>query len=152
MSDQTDKAQQPPPDMMQLWRDWLTQTDRQFTALFSQMTGSDAFSRGMGTNMEVSLAFQKMLADGMERYLKLINMPSRNDVIGLGETLRAMETRLANIEEMFRIAAETDSGRDDREAAASEPRRTRRPAGMPAGVETVDELREAEAIPEQLRR
>ncbi len=150
--DQADKQQQPPPDMVQLWRDWLTQTERQFNALFGDMTGSDAFSRGMGTNMEGYLAFQKMLADGMERYLNFMNMPSRSDVIGLGETLRAMETRLANIEEMFRIAAETDSGRDDREAAASEPRRTRRPAGMPAAAETVDELREAEAIPEQLRR
>ena len=86
----------------------------------------------------------------MERYLNLMNMPSRNDVIGLGETLRAMETRLANIEEMFRIAVETDSGREDR--AAAEPARTRRPAGMPAEVPTIEELREQEAIPEQLRR
>lgn len=148
MVEQADKQQQPSPDMVQLWRDWLTQTERQFNAFFADMAGSDAFSRGMGTYMEAYLAFQKMLADGMERYLNLINMPSRNDVIALGETLRSMETRLANIEEMFRIAVETDSSREGRGAARREPSRTRRPAGMPA----IEELREEEAIPEQLRR
>ena len=148
MTDQVDKQQSPqPPDVMQLWRDWLTQSERQFNAFFSDMMGSEGFSRGMGNYMEVTLAFQKMLADGMERYLNLMNMPSRNDVIGLGETLRAMEVRLANIEEMFRIAAETDDSRRTREPVASEPARTRRPAGVPA----IEELRE-EAIPEQLRR
>ncbi len=149
MLDQADKQQQqPPPDIVQLWRDWLTQTERQFNAFFSDMTGSEAFSRGMGSNMETYLAFQKILADGMERYLNMMNMPSRNDVVGLGETLRSMEVRLANIEEMFRIAADTDGSREVRGVAASEPARTRRPAGAPV----IEEIREEEAIPEQLRR
>ena len=134
--------------IMQLWRDWLTQTERQFNALFNEAMGSEAFARSLGGYLELSAVFQRMLAEGMERYLTVMNMPSRSNVVALGETLRAIEGRLASIEETLQIAAEAADGGGRREAPPSEPARTRRPPGVPAAEET----REEEAIPEELRR
>ena len=97
--------------------------------------------------MEGFVAFQRMMTDGMERYLSFMNMPSRTDIIGLGETLRTMEGRLARIEEMFQIAVESvDSG--DGASPQEEPARTRRPAGAAAP----EDVPQATAIPEELRR
>ena len=146
MSEQAEQQQQQ-QEIVQLWRDWLTESERQFNAFFNELMGSESFARSVGGYMEAFVMFQRTLADGMERYLSMMNMPSRNDVIALGETLRSMEARLASIEEMFRIAMEVGTG-DSWSDSSREPARTRRPAGVLAA----DEVREEEGIPEELRR
>lgn len=133
------------PDFTALWREWLTQTERQFNAFFNEMLSSEAVARSMGGYMEIYAMFQRMVADSMERYLAFVNMPSRSDVVSLGETLRSIENRLARIEEAFRVAASVGV---DGELAADEPARTRRPASMPL----IGEPQPAEAVPEELRR
>ncbi len=85
MPEQTDGQA---PDVMQLWRDWLTQSERQFNALLGEMMNSEPVARSVGGYMETYAIFQRMVAQGMERYLAFVNMPSRTDVTSLGETLR----------------------------------------------------------------
>lgn len=144
MSEQTE---QQAPDMMKLWRDWLTQSERQWNSFLNDVVGSETIARSMGGQMEAFAAFQRMTSDGMERYLSFMNMPSRKDIIGLGETLRAMEGRLARIEEMFQIAVESVDG-TSAPSSQEEPARTRQPDGVPVDEETQQEA----AIPEELRR
>jgi polyhydroxyalkanoic acid synthase PhaR subunit len=145
MSEQSDKQAQ---DVVQLWRDWLTQTERQFNTFFSETMNTEAFARSMGGYMEVNAAFQKMMTDGMQRYLSFVNMPSRTDVISLGETLRDIEGRLARIEETLLIAVEASGAAERGPTAAGEPPRTKRPPGFPVAEEAGVE---AQAIPEELR-
>lgn len=143
MSEETNKQQQ--PDFTELWREWLTQTERQFNSFFNEMMGSESFARSVGGYMEVAAMFQRMVADSMERYLAFMNMPSRSDIVGLGETMRNIESRLARIEEAFRVAASIGDG----ELSPDEPARTKRPASFPLIGEP---QREGAAVPEQLRR
>ena len=84
MSEQTD---QPRPDAMEAWREWLTQTERQFNSFFNEAMNAEPFARGMGGYVEATAAFQRTMADVMQRYLTFMNMPSRTDVGDLGETL-----------------------------------------------------------------
>ena len=142
MSEQTE---QPTPDVMEAWREWLTQTERQFNAFFNQAMNTEPFGRNMGGYMEITTAFQRMMAEGMQRYLTFLNMPSRTDVTGLGETLRSIEDRLSRIEEMLHIAVEAVDMGEEREERRPEPPRTRTPSGFPTRPDTV-------AVPEGLRR
>ena len=130
---------------MEAWREWLTQTERQFNALFNQAMNTEPFGRNMGGYMEITTAFQRMMAEGMQRYLTFLNMPSRTDVTGLGETLRSIEDRLSRIEEMLHIAVEAVDMGEEREERRPEPPRTRTPSGFPTRPDTV-------AVPEGLRR
>jgi hypothetical protein len=57
-------------------------------------------------------------------------MPSRNDVIGLGEMLRVIEARLARIEDSLLIGSDIAAS-DRGHIAYEEPARTRRPPGSP---------------------
>ena len=139
MSEQTE---QPTPDIMEAWREWLTQTERQFNALFNQAMNTEPFGRNMGGYMEITTAFQRMMAEGMQRYLTFLNMPSRTDVTGLGETLRSIEDRLSRIEEMLQIAAEAVGMSEERRP---EPPRTRTTPGFPTRPDAV-------TVPEGLRR
>ena len=151
MAEQSD---QQTPDIMQIWREWLTQSERQFNSFFSQTMNTESFARSVGGAMEVNASLQRMTADGMQRYLTFMNMPSRADVLGLGEALQNIEDRLARMEEMFQVAAEAAGPIDGRISPAAEPTRTRRPPGVPAVTEqpVADDVAELSAVPEQLRR
>jgi len=149
MSEQT---QQPQPDVMQAWREWLTQTERQFNAFFQESMNQEPFARGMGGYVEMTAAFQRMIAENMQRYLTFMNMPSRSDVTELGETLRSIEDRLSRIEEMLRIAAEAIDMSDERAAPRPEPMRTRIPQGFEPPVRPQRYRPPAEPVPEGFRR
>jgi hypothetical protein len=125
------------PDVVQLWRDWLTQSERQFNSFLNDAMGSDGFARSTGSYMELYVMFQRMMAQGMERYLNFMNMPSRTDIISLGETLRNIEARLSRIEETLQIAAAAVDG-PGYDRYHHEPARTRRPAAMPLPAEATN--------------
>lgn len=149
-----DQTEQPTPDVMQAWREWLTQSERQFNALFSDAMNQEPFARGMNNYVEMTASFQRLIAESMQRYLSFINMPSRSDVTDLGETLRAIEERLSRIEEMLQIAAEAVDSMDRTEPARPEPFRTRRPPGFEAPVTAHESMPRppAEPVPEGFRR
>lgn len=151
MSEQTD---QPRPEMMEAWREWLTQTERQFNAFFNEAMNAEPFARSMGGYMEMTGAFQRTMAEGMQRYLTFMNMPSRTDVVDLGETLRSIEDRLSRIEEMLQIASEAVDMAEEREAVRPEPTRTRTPPGYrtPEDPKEATEPPQGEAVPQGLRR
>ncbi len=144
MAEQTDGQA---PDIIQLWRDWLTQSERQFNAFFNEAMNTETFARSVGGYMEVNAAFQRMVSEGMQRYLTFVNMPSRGDVTSLGETLRSIEDRLARIEEMLQIAAGVSMGERDA-GLRREPLRTRKSPFSAAAESGAEEW----AIPEELRR
>jgi hypothetical protein len=144
-----EQAERQTPDFMQLWREWLTQSERQVNALMNEAMGSDAFSRSAGTYLEVNAAMQRIVGDVMQRYLTFMNMPSRADILLLGDSVRAVEERLAKIEEFLRLAIELTEPPPQNGGAPPEPARTRKPAEGPfAG----DEVREFTSIPDELRR
>ena len=145
MADQTERQT---PDVVQLWRDWLTQSERQINTFFSEAMGQDTSARSMAGFMEAYAALQRLLADVMQRYLAFVNLPSRADVVGLGETLRSIEDRLSRIEETLQIAAEAVDAHP-RSAPEPEPARTRQPPIFPNGEEARPS---AAPIPEELRR
>jgi hypothetical protein len=144
----TDQEEKQTPDIVQLWRDWLTQSERQVNTFFNEALGQEPSARAMAGFVEAYAALQRLLMDGMQRYLALVNMPSRTDVLGLGETLRSIEDRLARIEETLQIAAEAVDAHE-RAAPVREPARTRQPPIFPNGEEARPS---AASIPEELRR
>jgi hypothetical protein len=64
----------------------------------------------------------------MQRYLAFVNMPSRNDVVGLGETLRSIEDRLRGSKRRCRSRQPSTREAVD---AAYEPARTRQAPVFP---------------------
>ena len=124
----------PIPDPMAAWRAFVTQSEQQWNAFLNQAMGSDQYSQTLGRMMEMYAGMQKSMADQMARYLGALNMPTRSDVMTLGDRLAMIEDRLAGIERMLaRVEGLAPGG----SAAASErPPRTKQPpsaVGRPAG-------------------
>jgi hypothetical protein len=141
------------PDVAQLWRDWLTQSERQVNSFLGDALNQDASARSIAGFMEAYATLQRLLAEGMQRYLTFMNMPSRSDVTGLGETLRSIEDRLARIEETLQIAAAAVDAREE-VASTTEPARTRRAPEFPELPQNIPSFNGGSSpqIPEELRR
>ncbi len=121
------------PDVGQLWRNWLVDTERQWNAFLNDVMGTDSFGRFLGGYTEIYTMFQRLVAQNMERSLSTLNVPSRSDILELSERLGGVEERLAAIESNLRALAEA-VGHPSQPAAVTQlrPRRTRRPRNQPA--------------------
>lgn len=94
----TNPGAAPPPDPFQLWRDWLSQSERQWNEYFNNMMSTDEYGQAMGRMMDTYLTAQRNMSEAMGRYFTALNMPTRTDVLTLGNRLTDIEDRLAGIE------------------------------------------------------
>ena len=92
-----DEPASPIPDPMAAWRTFVTQSEQQWNAFLNQAMGTDQYSQALGRMMETYAGMQKTMADQMARYLGALNMPTRSDVMTLGDRLAMIEDRLAGI-------------------------------------------------------
>src|SRR3990172_281886 len=115
-------------EAMELWRNWLTETERQWNSFFSEVMGRDSFGRVAGSYMEAYSVIQRVLNQGMERYLNTFNLPTHSDVVELGERLHNIEERLASLPANLSNLLEASGGTPTAAVTQLRPRRTRRPA------------------------
>ena len=122
-------------DPIEAWRQWLTESERQWNAFLNQLMGTEEFSAGMARMMEVSLRGQKEAADLMGRWLESLNLPSRGDILALGDRLSALEARLLTLAERIPVPPSADDGAANLAPAPAQPRppRTRRPTADSSG-------------------
>ena len=90
---------------LDLWRQFLTDSERQWNGFFKDVLGTDTFSNAMNAWVETSLTIQRMVADNLERYYTAFNIPTHNDLVALGERMKAIEETLARLETAMLAAA-----------------------------------------------
>jgi polyhydroxyalkanoic acid synthase PhaR subunit len=116
------------PDPFQMWRDWISNSERQWNEFFNQMMGTDEFGRSMGRFMDAYLETQRNFGEAFGRYFSSMNLPTRTDVLTLSNRLTEIEERLTAIEALLRGLSPEDSGH--KQAAptrAKRPPRTKQP-------------------------
>lgn len=113
-------------DPLTMWRDWVTQSENQWNAFFNQAMATDEFSQTMGRFMDVYVNMQKTMNDVMGRYLTAANLPTRTDILALGDRLSAIEERLIGLEARGASAA-TSAKAGAPASTAKRPARTRKP-------------------------
>jgi hypothetical protein len=114
-------------DVTELWRSWLTETERQVNGFFNEVMGTDTFGRVAGNYMDGYAVAQRALNQGMERYLNTFNLPTHSDIVELGEQLRTIDERLNTIEANLRAIAEKSGLSTEASVTQMKPKRTRRP-------------------------
>lgn len=115
-------------DVAELWRKWLTETERQWNSFFNEVMGTDSFSRVAANYMDAYSVVQRGLNQGMERYLNTFNLPTHSDIVELGERLHNIEDRLTSLEQNINSLLEAAGGTPAAAVTQLRPRRTRRPA------------------------
>jgi hypothetical protein len=126
-SSTTGATDSPTADVAQLWRAWLTETERQLNGFFGEVLGTEEFARISGNFVDGYAVVQHSLNTQMERYLNTFNLPTHSDVIELAERLNGIEERLASLETAIRNVATQVGVAQPAEVTPIRPRRTRQP-------------------------
>jgi polyhydroxyalkanoic acid synthase PhaR subunit len=117
------------PDPLEMWRNWLTESERQWNGFLNQAMATDEFSQTMGKFMDVYLNMQKSMSEAMGRYLTAMNLPTRTDVLAIGDRMSALEDRLGSLEVLLAKSAAPAADAPPAAAAPArtKPSRTRKP-------------------------
>ena len=121
----TNPGAAPPPDPFQIWRDWLSQSERQWNDFFNQMMSTDEYGQAMGRMMDAYLTTQRSMSEAFGRYFTALNIATRTDVLTLGNRLTDIEDRLGAIETS--IAKLGKAGPAEKAASRAKPARTKKP-------------------------
>ena len=130
-------SKQTPTDPGEAFRELVTQWERGFDALANRIMGTEGFSRSMNQVQEAQLGAQKAFRDFMTQNLTMANMPTRDDMVRLAESLQDLDRRMARIEELL----ETMSPAATQPTAPKRkgPPRTKRPPSASAHASATNE-------------
>ena len=113
----------PVPDPLRAWRDWFVNVEQQWSQNLTDLMKDERVARTMGKEFEASLHQHKMFAEAIGQYLGALNLPSREDVIKLGERMGRIEDGLAALQtEVSQLRTTLAQG-----TSVQRPPRTRRP-------------------------
>ena len=115
---------------VRLWREWFVKSEKAWSQAMTDAMGDERFSKGMGRYMQEALHTHRMFSESMAQYLANLNLPSRQDILDLGDRLGQVEDALASVqvelrELRTRVAQGGTAGGPM--AAGGKPARTRRP-------------------------
>lgn len=110
-------------DPLALWRDALGQWENRTNQVANQEMKSEDFARATNALMGMSLGLQQALGKANTALLKELNLPSRGELLELGERLQRIEEQLGQITRLLGAQAPTAGP-----APSAMPPRTRRPA------------------------
>ncbi len=109
------------PDPLSLWRDWAAQMEEQWNRYLNQVMGTESFAATMGRGMESALSIQQHIAQQVETAMKAWNLPTRSDIVALGERLAAIEERLDQLLEQQQETGDRGQGTGSRKRATAAP-------------------------------
>lgn len=113
------------PDPAEAFRNLITEWERGFDAMANRLMGTEEFSRSMNQVQDLQLRMQKRFNEAMAEQLSHFNLPSREDVLRLGENVRALDKRLAKVEKQLKKL--TKKQKKDKGGKSEGPPRTKLP-------------------------
>ncbi len=107
-------------DPMKAWRDWFVQNEREWSESLTRMMKDESVARSVGQEINAALYRQQMLTQGAATPMAMMNVPTRDDVVALGERIGQLEDAVARVEAAL---VQLKSGAP---ASAPKPPRTRK--------------------------
>ncbi|MCM3765587.1 hypothetical protein [Neobacillus niacini] len=84
-------------NLFDMWKDFYSKS----TNMFDERITENFPSQGIAQVMEMNLMFKKMIDESTEKYLELVNIPSRNDLASLSSMIVNVDAKVDNLEELL---------------------------------------------------
>jgi hypothetical protein len=120
-------------DPLALWQKMISDMEKHLNALANQAMTLPEFSKSINQAGGLAAGSQKQFGDLIEKYLLVMNLPSRAQVVGLAERLLAIEGQLNNINEQLQQMQKGSGAPQTSASAPTRPPRTRRPPAPSSG-------------------
>ena len=125
-------ANDTPPDPTAQFREMLTRWERGVDEFMNRFMGTEDFSRSMNQMQRAQLTAQKAFSEFLSQQWTNMNLPTREDVVKVGESLRALDARVERVEQMLKQLTQADaSTRRVGPPRTKQPPRTREAPDQP---------------------
>lgn len=114
-------------DPVAMWQNMMGEMEKGFNSFANQAMTSPEFSKVMNQVGSVGAGAQKQLGELMEKYLVSMNLPSRAQMVSMGERLQSIEGQLNEIRALLHQVHNNSGAPAGGYAAAPKPPRTKRP-------------------------
>ena len=121
-------------DPLALWQKMIGDMEKHLNTFANQAMTLPEFSKFINQAGGLAAGSQKQFGDMIEKYLLVMNLPSRAQVVGIAERLLAIEGQLNSMNELLQ-----QMQKDAPKASTSSPTkppRTRRPPAPSSGERT----------------
>jgi hypothetical protein len=108
------------------WRDWVAQSETQVNKLLNDVMGTEGYTRVLGGLTKVFVSMQKNTGEAL-------SLPTRNDVVELGQRLSLIESRLTAMEAILDRLAGGGALAGGSSATGPRPPRTKNPSTKGGG-------------------
>jgi hypothetical protein len=115
------------------WRDWVAQSETQVNKLLNEVMGTEGYTRVLSGLTKVFVSMQKNTGEALERYFTALSLPTRSDVVELGQRLSLIESRLAAMEAILGRVAGGGASANGSSTTAPRPPRTKKPSAAKGG-------------------
>lgn len=102
------------------WQDFVKRWEQEVNEWSGKLTETEQFGSIMGQATKVQILAQKSFSEHMEKVLRSLNLPTREQVDALGSRLADIEAQIEALRLALSAAAPTDTARP-------KPPRTRKP-------------------------
>src|SRR6195952_3826533 len=113
-------------DPAAIWQTMIGEMEKGFNSFANQAMASPEFSKVVNQVGGAASGAQKQLGDLMEKYLTGMNLPSRAQMVSMGERLQSIEGQLNEIKALLH-QVHNNSGAPAGGYGAPKPPRTKRP-------------------------
>lgn len=116
----------PSLDPLKTWREWFVKNEREWSESITKLMKDESVAQSMGQEINAAIHRQQMFTQGMASPMASMNIPSRADVVALGERIGHLEDSVARVEAALvrmesRSKPSTPRTRGTRPAAQSTP-------------------------------
>lgn len=85
-------------DPMKAWREWFTQSERDWSEGLTRLMKDDATARALGQEINAALYANQMVKQGMASSMAMMNVPTQDQLVALSERLGSLEDAVARVE------------------------------------------------------
>ena len=120
-------------DPVAMWQNMIGEMEKGFNSFANQAMASPEFSKVVNQVGGAAAGAQKQLGETMEKYLVGMNLPSRAQVVSMGERLASIEGQLNEIKALLHQVHHNSAAPEAGHGGAPKPPRTRRPPSAGGG-------------------
>lgn len=88
-------------DFSKAWRDWIVKNEREWSESLSRMMKDETVARALGQEVNASVHRQQMVSQAMAAPMAAMNLPTRDDIVALGERVGRLEDAVARVEALL---------------------------------------------------
>lgn len=122
---------------MRMWRNWYQQSEQQWSEAITEIMADERLGKRFGKYFQEWLHAHHMFTEMVGQQLAALNLPSRNDLLNVGDRMGEVEDSLsaltAEIHQLKKQLAQSTQASASKTGAAAPVRRTRKP---PAKTQT----------------